>query len=416
MFKVNRKAYLQSIATLTQHVLLAGDMRPKSDITKLARRLVKQAAVYDVEKAENTLAIDARYRCDGIERDPQNPSYYDHEAIIGKAWADDSTNPLQENEQWNEGRRKAAALYNVEKGVAENPYIKTGLKGRGILGGFGPNHAVDSGALQIAQDSNGNDVLKVLTIVRADNNKPAFAGGFVEWKKDADGTYRYDLEKAVETQAKEFFEEMVSGSVDLMPEYERQIEPRFHQQIESLELTRKSVVGDDERHEIKNQIIAELKVEQVETHDPGFFARLKDVIWEGTVCFNGPVLNEARSTDNAWIESYLSWYMMDDDAWDYIKGDDKFGYDIVPGDDATAAGFRELDARLVLNASASHGPMMCYMAASYILAEQRKGREIAPSIMKQLSDIADELEAVNNHDAAFKFSRKRGWEKRFLRP
>jgi len=62
-------------------------------------------------------------------------------------------------------------------GYPLNPIGRTGLKGRGSLGNFGPNHAADPVVCRINPESGK---LQFVLVLRADNNEWALPGGMVE--------------------------------------------------------------------------------------------------------------------------------------------------------------------------------------------------------------------------------------------
>ena len=69
------------------------------------------------------------------------------------------------------------------------------MNGRGVLGRFGPNHAVDNGVLTLKEDNNGDIKLHALGILRKfDGDVPALAGGFAEYSKNDDGGYTFNIE------------------------------------------------------------------------------------------------------------------------------------------------------------------------------------------------------------------------------
>lgn len=117
--------------------------------------------------------------------------------------------------------------------------------------------------------------------------------------------------------------------------------------------------------------------------DIGFLERLSTAIDSGRECFAGPILNDSRNTDNAWVESRLSWSLMDDKTWDSIRGDSPvFDYQLSAGDDASGVVYHRIDSDLVENAFASHGSMFTFMA------------EVVPeAVVTQLEGLADYLES-----------------------
>jgi hypothetical protein len=133
-------------------------------------------------------------------------------------------------------------------------------------------------------------------------------------------------------------------------------------------------------------------MEQVRALDPDFMTRLEQHLRQGHECFAGPVLAGSRNTNNAWIESRLAWTVLDDEVWAKIRGSSpRFDYQLSGGDDAKGVHHYRYDQDLIMNAVASHGPMMAFIAASFLLKEQAEGRAVAPSILAQLESVADFL-------------------------
>lgn len=358
----------------------ASAAHPGHPVLALAADLIAAAQRFDVALTQK-LGVNFRFR--SAVRDAAAPVEIRHESVIGKDWADDPAHPLQKGEAWNAGRRATltGAQYALDaKGWPLSPYLNAGLTGQGVLGQFGPNHAVDNGILQARADG-----LYALGIIRKyDDNAPAFAGGFAKYKKDAQGGYILDADAIVTSKAEEFFEEMVSGSIDLLPEYEARLAPMLDKTMADLAAARGKPVGAVEWAEITAQVETELKLEQVEHLDPGFMRRLKDVLSKGRECFAGPLLNDNRTTNNAWIETQLSWIELDTATWDYIKGPaPRFAYDLCAGDDAAGVVWHRIDGDLMEKAFASHGPMFAFMAASYLVARVESGVKVPDGVLSQ---------------------------------
>ncbi|KAJ8312987.1 hypothetical protein KUTeg_010360 [Tegillarca granosa] len=78
--------------------------------------------------------------------------------------------------------------YEVIDGVPRNPVGRTGLRGRGCLGRYGPNHAADPIVTRWLRDTNGDvikdghgkPVLEFVAIQRQDCGEWALPGGMVE--------------------------------------------------------------------------------------------------------------------------------------------------------------------------------------------------------------------------------------------
>lgn len=93
-------------------------------------------------------------------------------------------NRLDEEHRVN--RASHMGPYRVIDGLPLNPMGRTGMKGRGLLGRFGPNHAADpivtrwkrtSGGVML---DGGKKVLEFVAIQRRDNSQWAIPGGMVE--------------------------------------------------------------------------------------------------------------------------------------------------------------------------------------------------------------------------------------------
>jgi hypothetical protein len=381
--------YPNALHVLDQDLALA----PDGNITNLARRLIEGGKKLDMHKAKN-LGVERRYA--HIVRDPENPPSYTHESVLGAPWADSEETPLEEGERWNEGRRatNTGLRYTFNQcGRPMNPYMNTGMDGRGVLGRFGPNHAVDSGIILIHDGDRGPE-LRTQCIIRRNSGQIAFAGGFAKYQRKPDGSYTFDTEAVMQTRMEEMFEEMISGSIPLLPEYAARVEPEFEAEIARWMHGRGGTdISNEQRHEIREQIETAMKMQQVEDLDPGFLRRLHEIVAKGHECYAGPILKSNRNTNNAWIETRLSWILLDVNTWTYICGKNPvFDYRFKEGDDAAGIKIVKIDPWLVQNANGSHGPMMAYMAASYLLHAQRNGDAIAPSIVTQLHAVAEFLE------------------------
>ncbi|KAK3597211.1 hypothetical protein CHS0354_003716 [Potamilus streckersoni] len=78
-------------------------------------------------------------------------------------------------------------VYEIKDGYPVNPMGRTGLKGRGCLGRWGPNHAADPIVTRwerdkdgkIKKDENGKGILQFVCIKRKDNGEWAIPGGMV---------------------------------------------------------------------------------------------------------------------------------------------------------------------------------------------------------------------------------------------
>lgn len=386
--------YPNAIKTLERSLKNA----PQSPITDLAARLITAAKQLDLNK---TVSLPVNFRMDSIQRDPNSPPDYTHESILGAPYADDAQHPLDAGEQWHKGRRASnTGLKYAFNGAGHpiNPFMNTGLEGRGVLGQFGPNHAVDNGIIRIKADENGDDALYVIGILRKfDNDAPALCGGFAKYARGANGEYIFDKAAVIETQLEELFEEMISGSIALDAKYAAQLPKAVQDEYGRRMQGRNGLaLSDHHKAEIEEQIKTGLKMAQVGENDPDFLKRLHDVIAAGHECFAGPVLNDNRNTNNAWIETKLTWFTMDDATWQNIVGAaPKYNYAFSAGDDASGVVEHHLSPALIKNAFASHGALFSFIAASYLLDTQENGQSVAPSIVQQCNDVAVFLEKEN---------------------
>jgi hypothetical protein len=356
---------------------------------RLANALMQAGILVDMDK-NNDLPVSPRYK--GISRDWDTPPHYEDKGLLGASWADDPQNPLGQGEAWNDGRRVTLTgiRYDLnDNGHPLNPYQLTGITGRGCLGQFGPNHAVDNGIVIIKPDSlSGEFAFHALGILRRyEGNAPAFAGGFAKFDQNPDGSYDFDRDLQILSQAEELFEEAVSGSVPVLPEYQDKVEALFAKEVHEREEAGR-VLNDHDRAEYYTEAETAIKLQQVKDLDPGFWDRFMTLVASSHECFAGPVLNDGRTTDNAWIESRLAWFEMDDVIWDGIRGAEPvFDYQFVAGDDASGVVAHKLDENLVKTAYASHGPMFMFMAASYLVKAARENRTVPDSVITQCADL-----------------------------
>lgn len=383
----DRENCLSGTKPVREQLARAEAAYPGSRVTALARRLVEGAERYDLARLAR-VPLDGQMKKTGVTRDYNNPPFTN--LFPGEPGCDDPACPLEPGESWNApGTRRATAsgvVYGTgPDGLPVNPYTRTGLKGPGILWQCGPNHAVDNGIVALRPDENGRMTAYALCIARKyDDGAVAMAGGFMKMKKEADGAYVYDDEAARHSRAEEFFEEMISGSVTLRPEFAARLDGTLE-------------------GEKKDQQETALKMEQVRAFDPGFFQRLEDVLGGARLCYAGPVVNATRNTDTSWIETRVHWLVLDDAAWEKITGEKiaggdpaGFGYALSAGDDAAGLSWQRLDAALLDRAFDSHGAFFAYMSASFLLDAQDKGAVPGPAILEQFEDMASFLGRVSS--------------------
>ncbi len=383
---------INSIETLEKDL----ERAPPTELTALARDIIKGAKKLYSENAQH-LGDHPAYK---VKRNFKIPAHFTHDSVIGAPGADTPEKPLGDNEKWNEGARatNTGIKYQLNKNAhPQNPYMNTGLTGQGLLWQFGPNHAIDNGILFVKKDEKtGIKTLHALGIYRKDNpGKPAISGGFAKFKETEEG-FILDEEALLDSKVEEFFEEMVSGSVDLLPEYEIRIKDLFNKEVTKRMDKRENELEQSKLDEIKEQVITGLKFKQVYDMDWHFMNRIRSVLSDSKECFAGPILNDRRNTNNAWTETRLSWIILTDRKWKYIKGKDpKFEYRFSAGDDADGVHLFKMGPELIEDSIKSHSAMFAFMASSFILETERNGINIIDdNIKKQLEDVAIYLNKI----------------------
>eukprot|EP00055_Hartaetosiga_balthica_P002905 m.5717 g.5717 ORF g.5717 m.5717 type:complete len:1485 (+) comp2458_c0_seq1:201-4655(+) len=183
-----------------------------------------------------------------------------------------------------------SGVFAVLKGnIPQNPFGRTGMVGRGVLGKWGVNQAADTVVTRWkrAKDNtilerNGKKVLEFVCILRADNNMWAIPGGFVD-----------NGETFAEAQGREFMEEALG--------------------IQEEELDKKSVEA------VRSLFTQGKVVARIYSEDP-------------------------RNTDNAWIETTCVNFHDD-------TGEKTDLLQLKGGDDAKHAKWRTINSQLDLFAS-----------------------------------------------------------------
>lgn len=142
-----------------------------------------------------------------------DPPYYDSPVLEGKVWADPKLDaafrPKFNDIDNNVDRRSHVGQYQVMDGYPLNPYGRTGLRGRGVLGRFGPNHAADpivsrwkrlANGLPAIHEETQRKILQMCIIRRQDCGEYALPGGMVD-----------PGECVSQTLKREFTEEALNG-------------------------------------------------------------------------------------------------------------------------------------------------------------------------------------------------------------
>ncbi|RZC34143.1 NUDIX domain containing protein [Asbolus verrucosus] len=228
-----------------------------------------------------------------------NPQDYDSPILTNKPWADPPIDDTNFKPQWNEldgriNRVSHTGVYKIIDGRPQNPEGRTGLKGRGVLGKWGPNHAADpivtrwklsNGAKEI-NPTTKLPILQFCAIQRQDCGQWAIPGGMVD-----------PGEKVSETLRREFLEEAFN-----------------------------SLEASPEKRQHNEQLI-------------GKFFESGEEIFRGYV-------DDPRNTDNAWMETVAVNFHDESNA---TVGK----FNLQAGDDAKSVKWIDVDGGLDLYASHS---------------------------------------------------------------
>jgi len=131
--------------------------------------------------------------------------------------------------KWNKldgkiNRRSFTGKYEIVDGVPRNPVGRTGMRGRGCLGRWGPNHAADPIVTrfqrdkkgEVVKDSQGRPILEFIAIQRRDNGEWAIPGGMVDKEEVVTQTIRREFgEEALNSlEASEEEKKKINATLD----------------------------------------------------------------------------------------------------------------------------------------------------------------------------------------------------------
>ena len=231
-----------------------------------------------------------------VQFDHYDPISFSAPVLNNAPWADPriaSDTSFKFNEIDGKIDRKSyEGRYLINKaGEPLNIRGRTGLKGRGVLGRWGPNHAADPIVTRWKRDSNGDlvlrdgkRVLQFVSIQRRDTGDWAIPGGMVD-----------PGEAVSQTVRREFMEEALDSTTKSREEVER----------------------------MENMV--------------------KDFFKDGVEIYSGYV-DDPRNTDNAWMETTA--FLFHDETGEKIGK-----FELKAGDDAKALEWRDLDGAVRLYAS-----------------------------------------------------------------
>ncbi|CAH1801415.1 unnamed protein product [Owenia fusiformis] len=229
------------------------------------------------------------------------PVDYTADSVLsGPVWADiDVRKPRTPQPRWNTvdgkiDRQSHTGHYVIDEfGVPRNPVGRTGVRGRGCLGRWGPNHAADPIVTRwkrnekfevMKNTSNNKPVLQFVAIQRRDTGEWAIPGGMVD-----------PGEQISVTLKREFGEEALNT-------------------LES---------SKDEKEDITR--------------------KLNELFCRGEEIYRGYV-DDPRNTDNSWMET-VAFNFNDDDGTSVGK------FNLHAGDDAVGVKWTDINSEIKLYAS-----------------------------------------------------------------
>ncbi|XP_039438483.1 ADP-ribose pyrophosphatase, mitochondrial [Culex pipiens pallens] len=167
------------------------------------------------------------------------PPVYESDVLAGKDWADLDVDDPNFKVRWNQLDGKVSRVsfigeYEVRDGYPMNLFGRTGLRGRGLLGRWGPNHAADpvvtkwkrdAAGEPMVNETTGRRILQMCAIERHDCGEWAIPGGMVDSGETVSTTLKREfLEEAMASadgaatdQVEQFFtsgREIYKGYVD----------------------------------------------------------------------------------------------------------------------------------------------------------------------------------------------------------
>lgn len=216
--------------------------------------------------------------------------------LKNKEWADPANpwNIFNWNKLTTIDRTSIMGKYEVIHGVPQNPVGRTGIKGRGRLGKWGPNHAADPIVSRWKLDDKGKKVkdpnskkpiLQFVAIQRADTNEWAIPGGMCDVGETVSKTLK-----------REFLEEAADTTDPEVAKKNKEVAKKFD----------------------------------------NFFKKGKEV-YKGYV-------DDPRNTDNSWMETVVH-------SFHDAKNSIFKNFDLKAGDDATNVKWMDINSDMELYAS-----------------------------------------------------------------
>lgn len=161
------------------------------------------------------------------------PPVYTAPHINGQVWADPDITDSTFQPKWNsvDGKINRVSFngdYQVIDGIPRNPMGRTGIRGRGLLGRWGPNHAADPVVTRWRRDSLGNAlingekrILQMVAIQRHDNQMWAIPGGMVDPGEKVSATLKREfMEEALDSfDNKRMIDEFFAEGIEIYKGY-----------------------------------------------------------------------------------------------------------------------------------------------------------------------------------------------------
>ncbi|XP_058465432.1 ADP-ribose pyrophosphatase, mitochondrial [Malaya genurostris] len=153
--------------------------------------------------------------CWSVVYSDYQPPFYEASVMKGKEWADSAFEHPSFKAKWNQldgkvNRVSFIGEYEIHSGYPLNLFGRTGLRGRGLLGRWGPNHAADPIVTKwkinehghhVINETSGKRILQMCAIERHDCGEWAIPGGMVDPGEIVSATLK-----------REFMEEAMSSS------------------------------------------------------------------------------------------------------------------------------------------------------------------------------------------------------------
>jgi len=260
-----------------------------------------RCALYPYRRDEKSFVDVTRYPVSddkvswGVEWAGYAPVEFTAPFVLTAPWADPELDSHDFKPAWNslDGKvnRNGGLKYSVDGGRPLNPSGRTGIKGRGVLGRWGPNHAADPIVTRwkrtsegTVETSQGKQVLEFVSIERKDGGGWAIPGGMVD-----------PGEKVSVTLKREFMEEAMDST------------------------------AADAAENVANA------------------AMIEEFFKGGVEIYSGYV-DDPRNTDNAWMETVA--VMFHDEVGDKVAN-----FKLKAGDDAKSLKWQEINGQITLYAS-----------------------------------------------------------------